>query len=71
MALVNSRSSFCSRAVSIMSDSVITMSVDEYIAHRDLQVLGKDTDLSEFQFALTSVEWHRETPNDGQYEEQP
>ena len=40
-----------------MSDYTTNMSVEEYVAHRGLQVVHFDTDLQDFQFELESVEW--------------
>ena len=49
-----------------MPDSVTNMSVEEYVAHRGLQVVHFDTDLQDFQFELESVEWDGGRPNDDQ-----
>ena len=42
------------------------MSVEEYVAHRGLQVVHADTDLQDFQFELDSIEWQDGAPNDDQ-----
>ena len=49
-----------------MSNSVISMSVEDYVAHSDLQVINEDTNLTDFQFELTTVEWHDGSPNSEQ-----
>ena len=50
----------------IMPDSVTNMSVEDYVALRDLQVVHADTDLQVFQFELDTIEWEGGTPNDDQ-----
>ena len=49
-----------------MSNYSTNMSVEEYVAHRGLQVVHADTDLQDFQFELESVEWEGGSPNDDQ-----